>query len=84
MSLLNFFKSLTPSGGANSLNTGTLQAVIETNFPEAKEEQLIKFTCLSGLLQGGFRDLDISTQESSSIVNILEEDLELDLIRREK
>ena len=80
MSLLNFFKSLSPTGDSNSLNSGTLQALIESNFPEAQEEQLIKFTCLSGLLcRVAFVDLDISPQESSSIINILKKDLDIEV-----
>ena len=78
MSLFSFFNSLTPNNDANLSDSGTLEKVIRENFPLSKDNQIIEFTCLSGLLcRVAFVDLDISPKEVDSIKSILQNELEL-------
>jgi uncharacterized tellurite resistance protein B-like protein len=85
MSLLSFFNSLTPSSESNLPNSGTLEKIIRENFPESKDKQIIEFTCLSGLLcRVAFVDLNISTDEVSSIKEILKQELKINALDADK
>ena len=50
MSLLSFFKSLSPNGDSKSLKIGILENEIKKSFPELEGEEVVKYTCISGLL----------------------------------
>ena len=78
MSLLSFFKSLSPNGDSKSLKIGILENEIKKSFPELKEEEIVKYTCISGLLcRVAFVDLNISSEEDQAIKQILEKELSL-------
>lgn len=76
VSLLSFFKSLSPSGESKSSKTGALENEIKKFFPNLKDDDVIKYTCISGLLcRVAFVDLDISKEEDRAIQKILEDEL---------
>tara|TARA_B100000925_G_scaffold289318_1_gene271936 strand:- start:13920 stop:14441 length:522 start_codon:yes stop_codon:yes gene_type:complete len=78
MSLLSFFKSLSPSSDSKSSKIGILESEIKKSFPDLSEQETIKYTCISGLLcRVAFVDLDISKDEDTAIKNILEKELNL-------
>jgi uncharacterized tellurite resistance protein B-like protein len=78
MSLLSFFKSLSPSEDSKSSKTGNLENEIKKSFPDLSDQETVKYTCISGLLcRVAFVDLDISTDENEAIKQILEKELEL-------
>jgi len=78
-------KNTTNSSSSNTKNIGQLEKKIRSTFNNLEDSELVKMTCLSGLMaRVAYVDLNIDNDEKESIKNALIKWLDLDLLLAEK